>query len=68
MARTIPVIPQAIKDHMKTERLNQYHARIFSVQMDIAAYQAISDDMRIVQAQKNLDDLITSYYAVEAMV
>lgn len=60
-------IPAEMKAQMKLNRLNQYMARIYEAQMDITAYEAVGDTIRLDMAQKNLEDLEKSYYAVEAM-
>lgn len=67
-SQPIPEITDEMKDVMKSERLTQYKARIYNLQMDIAAYQAVNDSTRLEMSEKNLDDLVISYYAVEAMV
>lgn len=60
-------IPAEMKAQMKLNRLNQYMARIYEAQMDITAYEAVGDTIRLDMAQKTLEDLEKSYYAVEAM-
>lgn len=63
----IPEIPQEVKDNLKQQRLSQYQARIFGAQMDIVAYEAVGDKARQTAVEKLLTDLVTSYYAIEAM-
>lgn len=65
--RTLPPLSEELKAHMKSERLQQYRARIFSIEMDVVAYTAVGDNVRLEQAQKNLADLLLSYQAIEAM-
>lgn len=63
----IPDITPEMKDHLKTERLTQYMARMFQMQMDIAAYEAVGDEERLQLAQKQLETLTTAYDAVSVM-
>lgn len=63
----VPDIPQDMKEQLKKERLVQYRARIFNIQMDMVAYESVGDMNRLAMSKKNLDDTITSYYAVEGM-
>lgn len=64
---TMSEISDDLRVQLKTNRLNQYKSRIYETQMDIAAYQAVGDLVRVEMSQKNLDDFIKSYDAVEAM-
>lgn len=65
--RTLPPLSAEVKAHMKAERLQQYRSRIFSIEMDVVAYTAVGDKVRLEQAEKNLRDFTASYYAIEAM-
>lgn len=64
----VPEISAEMKNSLIEDRLAQYRVRIFNMQMDIAAYEAVGDVQRQVQAAQNLSELVTSYHAVEAMV
>lgn len=67
MAQVVPTIPKELQEQLKADRLQQYRARIFAVQMDIEAYQAIGDKEKMAQTQKSLNDFIAAYYAIEGM-
>lgn len=64
----VPEISDDLKGSLRADRLFQHKARIYNMQMDIVAYQAVGDETRLAQAEKNLDELVASYYAIEAMV
>lgn len=63
----IPDLQPEVKEHLKSERLQAYAARIFQVQMDIAAYEALGQMQKAEMAGKQLTELITAYNAVAVM-
>ncbi|OAS17465.1 hypothetical protein [Paenibacillus oryzisoli] len=60
-------ISQELKDQLKENRLDQYRARIFNLQMDLALYESANDKEMIDKTQKALETGMQAYAVVEAM-
>lgn len=60
-------ISTELKNQLKQQRLDQYRAQIFSLQMDLAAYEAIGEQTMIDQTKKSIESGEKAYAAVEAM-
>jgi flagellar biosynthesis chaperone FliJ len=60
-------IDPALKEKMKEQRLSQYQQQIFTLEMDIAALEAVGDEKGLEKAKKSLEDLHKAYAAVEAI-
>lgn len=60
-------ISQEIKDRMKQERLTQYQAQLYSLEMDLKAYEAVGDQNMIEQTQKAIEQGKKAYQAVKGM-
>ena len=60
-------IPQALKDKMKEQRLNQYRSQLFALEMDKAALEAVDKQAEAAQAQSAIEELLKAYIAVELM-
>lgn len=58
---------QELKDRLKSERLADYEAQIFIIQMDIAALEAIGDTENLDKCKKTLDMMQKSYDAVAVL-
>jgi hypothetical protein len=55
------------KATMKNHRLTEYKGKIFNLQMDIAALEAIGDTVQADTTAKVLSDIQKAYNAVECM-
>jgi hypothetical protein len=56
-----------LRDKLKAQRLEDYQAQMFILQMDIAALEAIGDTENIEKCKTTLDMMQKSYKAVEAL-
>lgn len=63
----IPTIAQDLKEQLKAERLQFYVMKIYQTQMDIAAYDAVNDTVRLKQSKIELQNFIEAYHAVAVM-
>ena len=61
-------IPQELKEKLKQQRLDQYRAQIYNLQMDLAAYEAIGDQQMIEHTKQGIEAGEKAYKAVEGMV
>jgi hypothetical protein len=60
-------ITQDMKDILKEQRLEDYRAQIFNLEMDLVAFEAIEDETMISKTKKSLEAGKKAYAAVEAM-
>jgi hypothetical protein len=58
---------QELKDKLKAQRLEDYQAQMFILQMDIAALEAIGDTENVEKCKTTLDMMQKSFKAVEAL-
>lgn len=58
---------EEMKDNLKADRLRDYQAQMFILQMDVAALEAIGDTENSELCKQSLDMLGKSYKAVEAL-
>lgn len=56
------------KEKMINRRLEEYSAKIFSLEMDLKALVAIGDEEGVNTINKRLDSLRKAYKAVEEMI
>jgi hypothetical protein len=56
-----------LRDKLKSQRLEDYQAQMFILQMDIAALEAIGDAEKVEMCKSTLDMMQKSYKAVEAL-
>jgi hypothetical protein len=56
-----------LKDKLKSQRLEDYQAQMFILQMDIVALEAIGDTENLDKCKSTLDMMQKSYKAVEAL-
>jgi len=60
-------IEQDLKDRLKRQRLDQYKAQAFTLQMDIAALKAVGDVVELRKAEQALESVIKAYNVVEVL-
>jgi hypothetical protein len=56
-----------LRDKLKSQRLEDYQAQMFILQMDITALEAIGDAEKVEICKSTLDMMQKSYKAVEAL-
>lgn len=56
-----------LKEKLKSDRLQDYEAQMFILQMDIAALEAIGDTENAERCKESLSMMEKSYAAVEAL-
>lgn len=57
-----------MKVKLKEQRLNQYRAQIFTLEMDLVALRAVDKKSELIETTEvALDDLQKAFAAVEAM-
>lgn len=58
---------EELKEKLKSDRLQDYQAQIFILQMDVAALEAIGDTEKAELCKQSLAMLEKSHKAVEAL-
>lgn len=60
-------ITEETKALLKAQRLEQYSAQIYSLEMDLAAYNALGDEENATKTIQSIESGKKAFAAVEAM-
>ena len=61
-------LTQEQKEKMIRHRLDEYKAKIFTLEMDRSALEAIGDDNGVKNTEQHIEALRKAYEAVERMI
>lgn len=58
---------QSVRDNLKQQRLNDYEAQMYLLEMDIVALEAVGDTVRVSESRNLLEQMKRAYRAVEEL-